>query len=111
MLEDRIFQTELTCSKRVSRDRNNAPYFVLNYVLGLTPIGVTPYAVASFLGLLPSMSAITYAGHVGFEAINSSDGLTGKLILAVALVGLAALVPIVVRILRKRKATDVPVDL
>lgn len=79
------------------------PYFLLNYALGLTSIGVLPYAVASALGLLPSMAAITYAGHVGFTAIRAGDGVLGKLVAAIALVGLAALVPVVVRMLRRRR--------
>ncbi len=79
------------------------PYFLLNYVLGLTPIRVGHYAFASYLGLAPSMAAITYAGHVGFEALSGGEGVIGKLMLAIALVGLAALVPVVIRILKRRR--------
>ncbi len=83
------------------------PYFLLNYALGLTSIGLVPYSIASTLGLLPSMAAITYAGHIGFEAIGSEDGMVGKLMLAVVLVGVAALVPVLVRIYKRRRSNGI----
>lgn len=79
------------------------PYFLLNYALGLTSIGLVHYSVASLLGLLPSLVAITYAGHVGFEAVGGGEGTIGKMVAAIALVGVAALVPVLVRIYKRRR--------
>lgn len=85
------------------------PYFVLNYMLGLTPVRVIAYTVASFFGMLPALAAGTYAGHVGFQAMGGEEGVLGKIVIAIALVGLAALIPIVVRIVR-RKRRAIPVE-
>jgi uncharacterized membrane protein YdjX (TVP38/TMEM64 family) len=78
------------------------PFFLLNYVLGLTPVGLVPYAVASLFGMLPSIAAFTYAGYIGLQAVSGGEGFVGKLALAIALVGVAVLVPVVVRLFRKR---------
>lgn len=78
------------------------PYFVLNYMLGLTPLGVVQYTLASFISMLPATAAVTYAGHVGFQAVSTGEGVLGKIILAISLVGLAALIPLLVSILRRK---------
>jgi uncharacterized membrane protein YdjX (TVP38/TMEM64 family) len=79
------------------------PYFVLNYMLGLTPVGLVPYTVASFFGMLPALAAMTYAGHIGFQAVSGGEGVIGKLILAIAAVGLVVLIPVVVSLFRGRR--------
>ncbi len=79
------------------------PYFILNYILGLTPLRLGPYAIASYLGLAPSTAAVTYAGHVGFEAVSGGEDITGKIVTAIALIGAVALIPVVIRIVKKRK--------
>jgi len=78
------------------------PYFVLNYALGLTPLGLLPYTVASALGMVASVIAMTYAGYVGFEAFSGGENLSGKIITAIALIALTALIPVMMRILRRR---------
>ena len=78
------------------------PYFVLNYALGLTPVKLLPYILATIAGLTPSMCAVTYAGYVGYEALNGQSDLTGKFITALALVAASALIPIVLRIVRRK---------
>jgi uncharacterized membrane protein YdjX (TVP38/TMEM64 family) len=78
------------------------PYFVLNWALGLTPIRLLPYTLATIVGVAPSTAAITYAGYVGFEAFEGNEGLTGKLVTALALVAVMILIPIILRIIRGR---------
>ena len=80
------------------------PYFLLNYMLGLTPVGLMPYTAASAVGMLPSLAAMTYAGHLGFQAVGGGEGMIGKLVLAIAAAGLVVLIPVLVRILRKRRS-------
>lgn len=84
------------------------PYFVLNYMLGLTPLGVVQYTLASFIAMLPATAAVTYAGHVGFQAVSTGEGVLGKIILAISLVGLAALIPLLVSILRRKNRDTSP---
>ena len=84
------------------------PFFLLNYMLGLTPIGLGPYAAASAAGMLPAIAAMTYAGHIGFEAVTGGEGVIGKLVLAIALMGVVVLIPVLVRIFRKRRGADDP---
>ncbi|GJL82794.1 MAG: hypothetical protein DHS20C01_24280 [marine bacterium B5-7] len=81
------------------------PYFLLNYLLGLAPIGVVPYLLATFFGMLPSMAVVTYAGHLGVEVISGTDGLFVKLLLLFVLIGALALIPIGVRMYRRRNAS------
>lgn len=49
------------------------PFNLLNYALGLTRIGVYPYALSSFLAMLPGCFAYTYAGSLG-QAFLQGDG-------------------------------------
>jgi uncharacterized membrane protein YdjX (TVP38/TMEM64 family) len=82
------------------------PFNLLNYALGLTRIGVVPYAIASFVFMLPATVAYVYSGWVGGETLAGEGTLTEAVphILA-ALGGLAVLaaVPRLVQRWRARK--------
>ena len=78
------------------------PYFVLNYALGLTGIGVLPYITASILGFAPALVAMSYLGYAGFEVVSGGEGMLGKVITAIALMAMAALIPVVLRIVRRK---------
>jgi uncharacterized membrane protein YdjX (TVP38/TMEM64 family) len=78
------------------------PYFVLNYALGLTPVRLLPYTFATIGGIAPATCAVTYAGYVGYEAISGESEMAGKVITALALVAASALIPVVLRIVRRR---------
>ena len=79
------------------------PYFVLNYILGATPLRLWHFTVGTILGLAPSMTAVGYAAHSGFDAMTGGDNPYQKIGLAIVAVGLAALIPIVMKIYKNSK--------
>jgi uncharacterized membrane protein YdjX (TVP38/TMEM64 family) len=77
------------------------PFFVVNAVMGLTPMPLTTYAVVSFVGMLP----------VGFLTVWAGSEMSNNVFSPTALVslGLMALVPLVLRwLLGPWVATDAP---
>lgn len=79
------------------------PYFVLNYVMGLTRIPLAHYALATYIALIPSIFAFTYLADAGRQAVNQGEGFAGKIILGIAMVGLIAAIPAWLRIRRQRR--------
>jgi uncharacterized membrane protein YdjX (TVP38/TMEM64 family)/rhodanese-related sulfurtransferase len=82
------------------------PFNALNYALGLTRIRLADFVVASYVFMLPGAIAYTYLGYAGREALAGGEGLVGKGLFAVALLGLAAYLPRVVRRLRSARSGD-----
>lgn len=76
------------------------PFNLLNYVLGLTRISLVQYVVASFVFMFPGAVAYTYLGYAGREAIAGGEGLIQKGLLALALLGIVAFLPSLVKRLR-----------
>jgi uncharacterized membrane protein YdjX (TVP38/TMEM64 family)/rhodanese-related sulfurtransferase len=76
------------------------PFNLLNYALGLTRVRLLHYVVASFLFMLPGAVAYTYLGYAGREALAGGEGVIRKALIAVALLGVVAFVPRLVRRLR-----------
>jgi len=69
------------------------PYGLLNYALGLTRIGVLPYALTTAICMAPGAAAFTYLGYAGREAMQGSGtairaGMVGLGLLGVAVVAL-----------------------
>jgi len=82
------------------------PFNVLNYALGLTRIRLLDFVVASYVFMLPGAVAYTYLGYAGRAAMAGGEGLIGKGLLALALLGLAAYLPRLVRRLRASRGGD-----
>ena len=76
------------------------PFILLNYALGLTRIGLIAYIVASYVFMFPGALAFTYLGYAGREAVTGGEGLIQKGLLALALLGLVAFLPRLVKRLR-----------
>ena len=76
------------------------PFNLLNYVLGLTRISLAQYVVASFVFMFPGALAYTYLGYAGREAIAGGEDLIQKGLLALALLGIVAFLPSLVKRLR-----------
>jgi uncharacterized membrane protein YdjX (TVP38/TMEM64 family)/Fe-S oxidoreductase len=80
------------------------PFNLLNYAFGLTPIGFFPYALTSFICMLPAC--------IAFIVFSSSlpDLLKGKaspaLIIGIVLIVLVSLIPILVRKLKPRQGKN-----
>lgn len=50
------------------------PFNLLNYTLGLTPVGLLPYVGASWVGMLPGTFAYVYLGGAGKAAVDAASG-------------------------------------
>ncbi len=72
------------------------PFNLLNYALGLTPIRLGHYALASFVFMFPGAVAYTWLGYVGREAAAGGEGLVRKVLIALALLAVAAFLPCLV---------------
>jgi len=79
------------------------PYFALNYVMGLTRVPLSHYALATYIALIPSIFAFTYLADAGRQAVNQGEGFAGKIILGIAMVGLIAAIPAWLRIRRQKR--------
>lgn len=84
------------------------PFNLLNYVLGLTRISLAQYVIASFVFMFPGALAYTYIGYAGREAIAGGEGLIRKGLLALALLGMVAFLPSLVKRLRGARRAPVP---
>jgi uncharacterized membrane protein YdjX (TVP38/TMEM64 family)/rhodanese-related sulfurtransferase len=77
------------------------PFNLLNYVLGLTRIGLVPYVVASLVCMIPGTVAYTWLGHAGREAMSGQASAVQYGILALGLLALIAFAPRLARRLRR----------
>lgn len=75
-----------------------SPFFLLNYLFGLTRVRFLPYLVATAIGMLPGTTLLVYLGALGQFAISGNEtSLWGW---AVRGLGLAALVAVVILVSR-----------
>ena len=77
------------------------PFNLLNYALGLTRIKLSHYIITSYLGMLPGAIAYTYLGYAGREAIAGNEDVIQIGLLALALLGIVAFLPRLIRRLRQ----------
>jgi len=83
------------------------PFNLLNYVLGLTPIPLPHYLVATLVFMLPGAFAYTYLGYAGREALAGGEGLIQKGLIALALLAAVAFLPRLVARLRQGPAMSI----
>lgn len=78
------------------------PYQVLNYILGLTGVGFRAYLLGTNLGMIPPMFLFVYLGSSAADLAAVLDGRVGldRGEVAVAVAGFAAVVGVVVLIIR-----------
>jgi uncharacterized membrane protein YdjX (TVP38/TMEM64 family)/rhodanese-related sulfurtransferase/sulfur relay (sulfurtransferase) complex TusBCD TusD component (DsrE family) len=76
------------------------PFNLLNYALGLTRTGIVAFIVGSYVFMLPGALAYTYLGYAGREAAGGGEGAIQKGLLALALLGVVAFLPRLVKRLR-----------
>jgi uncharacterized membrane protein YdjX (TVP38/TMEM64 family) len=74
------------------------PFWIVNLAAGLFGMGLTAYVGATALGILPGSFVFSYFGE-GLRSALESEGspLTAELFVALALLGILALVPAIVR--------------
>lgn len=64
-----------------------SPFNLVNFWFGLTPVGLKPYAIGTFFGIIPGTAAYTWLGESGLKAFRGE----GFIELVGALSGLALL--------------------
>lgn len=69
-----------------------SPFNLVNFLFGLTPIHLRPYALGTFLGIIPGTAAYTWLGESGLKAFRG-EGLT-QLMAALVCLALLSLLPL-----------------
>lgn len=80
------------------------PFNLLNYVLGLTRIGLVRYVAASLICMIPGTVAYTWLGHAGKAALGGESEAIRYGLLALALLALIAFAPSLVRRFRRPRS-------
>lgn len=78
------------------------PFNLLNYALSLTPVSVSRYVLASFIGMLPGTALYVYLGSLApaAAALTSASASGGFAQTALYMIGLAATLGVVVVVTR-----------
>jgi uncharacterized membrane protein YdjX (TVP38/TMEM64 family) len=69
-----------------------SPFNVVNFLFGLTPINWVPYAVGTFVGIIPGTLAYTWLGVTGNQALKGGNFL--PFMLALGFLVLLSLMPV-----------------
>ncbi len=69
------------------------PFNIINYALGLTRIGLLPYAITSFICMAPGAIAFTWLGYAGREAMNGNEASLKYGLFAMGALAAIAIVP------------------
>lgn len=83
------------------------PFNLLNYALGLTRIGILPYAVATYICMAPGAFAYTWVGHAGAETVAGGRGGINALLIALGLLAAVVFLPRLVRRVKRDPTEDV----
>ncbi len=87
-----IDRNSVTCVL-VTRLAPISPFSVVNFLFGLTQISLQPYALGTFVGIVPGTLLYTWLGLAGKEALTGGSAVPLMMVVA-ALLGLSA-IPIV----------------
>jgi len=79
------------------------PFIAVNYLLGLTPIPLSDYVLATAVGIIPGTFAYAWLGRGGLEA--ATGGSPWQLGGALAVLAVLSALPIVLKLI-KRSKTD-----
>jgi uncharacterized membrane protein YdjX (TVP38/TMEM64 family) len=82
------------------------PFFVVNYLSGITNISLGKFVWTTSLGLLPGSVLYAYAGRKLGEIARAQDLFSFEVVAAFFLLGLFALLPVVVRLRRRGRTPD-----
>lgn len=81
------------------------PFFVVNFLAGLTQVPLATFSWTTALGIIPGTAVFAYAGHQ-LENVNSiGDVFTGKVLTAFLLLALFTLAPALIGRFRKSSST------
>jgi uncharacterized membrane protein YdjX (TVP38/TMEM64 family)/Fe-S oxidoreductase len=82
------------------------PFNLLNYAFGMTKIGFWPYAVATFICMLPACIAFIVFSSSLLDLVRGK--ISATLIIGIALIVLVSLIPLFYRRYQKKKGIDYP---
>lgn len=104
------------------------PFWVVNIVPGLLKMNLTPYAIATFFGIIPGTFAFAYLGSgldsviqeqekanpgcvdAGTCSLDASALVTPQLLLALAALGALSFLPFIIRKLRGKSTDDTSIN-
>ena len=84
------------------------PFFMVNYLAGLTRISTKKFFLTTSIGMIPGSLIYTFAGQQFSEVTTPEDITSPQLIIALVLLGVFALLPVIVhhfKRLRSRRRT------
>lgn len=73
------------------------PFVLLNYVLGLTRIPLSQYAITSLVCMAPGAVAYSWLGYVGKEAASGAENIIQQAFIALAFIATVAFLPRLVK--------------
>ena len=76
------------------------PFNLVNYAFGFTRVRLLDYVLASAVGMIPGIAAVTWLGHAGRGALAGDDGSVRNILIAVGLLAVVAFLPRVIKRLR-----------
>lgn len=78
------------------------PFIAVNYLLGLTPISVSTYVLATAVGILPGTFAYTWLGSSGLAA--ATGGSRWQLVGALVVLAVLSTLPLIIKWLKSKTA-------
>jgi uncharacterized membrane protein YdjX (TVP38/TMEM64 family) len=72
-----------------------SPFNVVNFVLGLTPIGIRPYALGTFIGIIPGTLTYTWLGVTGMKALHGESLI--PLLVCLSVLALLSALPVLIQ--------------
>jgi uncharacterized membrane protein YdjX (TVP38/TMEM64 family) len=81
------------------------PFFVVNFLAGLTRVPLADFAWTTSLGIIPATAVFAYAGHQLEHVHSVSDIFTGKVLFAFLLLAAFTLAPVIIGRFGRRSAS------
>jgi uncharacterized membrane protein YdjX (TVP38/TMEM64 family) len=81
------------------------PFFVVNFLAGLTQVPLGTFSWTTSLGIIPGTAVFAYAGHQLEHVRSISDIFTGKVLSAFLLLAAFALAPAIIDRFRNRSSS------
>ena len=86
------------------------PFNLLNYALGLTKIGLLPYALATFICMAPGAFAYVWIGHAGAETVAGGRSGINAILIGLGLLAAVIFLPRLIKRFKSDPTLDVPAD-
>ena len=80
------------------------PFFVVNFLAGLTQVPLSTFSWTTSLGIIPGTAVFAYAGHQLEQAHSVSDIFTGRVLLAFLILAAFTLAPAIINRFRRRSS-------